>query len=123
MVQRWWFVDSLGLQSTVTQEILVMEAKDADLATDYADIGAYLVGQLTANFEALEIPGELFALEELYLVDLGKFVTSVVYRMRAYDTTLESIVFWNSSTPDEDSSDYQGPGPVINIVVRSVSGD
>jgi hypothetical protein len=44
------------------------------------------------------------------------------YRMRGYDTTLTSIVFWASDHVDSTASDYGGPGPVTGIVVHDVIG-
>src|ERR1700674_2393277 len=37
------------------------------------------------------------------------------YRMRARDTTLARLVFWNSSVID--TSEYTGPGPLTDTVV------
>jgi hypothetical protein len=101
-----------------------MAAKDADITTYYADRSIYLTNTVATYEIRLTAPTpDVDPFETLYLVELGEFVTGVVYRMRGYDTTLSSTVFWNSDTPDADSADYQGPGPVINIVVRSVSGE
>jgi hypothetical protein len=100
-----------------------MAAKDADLATDYAGEYVYLNSGDVAAYEIVTLVAEQDPFHTLYLVNLGEFVTGITYRMRGYDTTLASTVFWNSSTPDADSSDYGGPGPVTDIVVRAVSGE
>lgn len=102
-----------------------MATKDADLATDYADTSVYLSEITQAMFSAavINVPAQT-ALPVVYMAQVGVGGgASLSYRMRGYDTTLSSTVFWSSSTPDADSSDYLGPGPVINIVVRSVSGE
>jgi hypothetical protein len=39
----------------------------------------------------------------------------ITYRLRAYDTTLAAIVYWDSTTLDE--SEYTGPGPLTNLVL------
>lgn len=49
-------------------------------------------------------------------------VVEKTYRMRAFDETLEAIVFWNSNECDSDGSEYAGPGPLIDIVVQVVIG-
>lgn len=37
------------------------------------------------------------------------------YRMRAYDTTLATTVYWNSTSPD--ITQYGGPGPLTDVVI------
>jgi hypothetical protein len=39
----------------------------------------------------------------------------VFYRLRAYDTTLATTVYWNSTALD--TSEYTGPGPLTNLVL------
>jgi hypothetical protein len=46
----------------------------------------------------------------------------VTYRMRGYDTTLTTTVFWSSDHVDSTAADYGGPGPVTNIVVQKQVG-
>lgn len=48
-------------------------------------------------------------------------VAAPVYRMRAYDTTLATTVYWSSGTPS--AYGYDGPGPLTNVVVTYVSLD
>lgn len=40
---------------------------------------------------------------------------SSFFRMRAYDTTLAAIVYWDSTV--QNASEYAGPGPLTDIVV------
>lgn len=49
-------------------------------------------------------------------------VAPITYRMRAYDTTLGQIVFWNSSQVDSAGADYAGPGPLTDVVVQVILG-
>lgn len=41
--------------------------------------------------------------------------TPVFYRLRAYDTTLATIVYWDSTTLD--TTQYVGPGPLTDFVL------
>lgn len=43
-----------------------------------------------------------------------------VYRMRGYDTTLASHVYWTSDHADTAATDYPGQGPVTDIIVQHV---
>lgn len=52
----------------------------------------------------------------------GSAPPTLVYRMRGYDTTLVATVFWGSVHVDAAAADYDGPGPVINIVVHKKLG-
>lgn len=45
---------------------------------------------------------------------------AITYRMRAYDTTLSQVVFWNSTSIDSLGASYLGPGPLTMIVVSSI---
>ena len=45
-----------------------------------------------------------------------------VYRMRAFDLTLGRLVYWFAATPDVLSVEYEGPGPLDNIVISNVVG-
>jgi hypothetical protein len=45
---------------------------------------------------------------------------SITYRMRAYDTTLAQVVFWNSSIIDDTGVNYLGPGPLTMVVVSGI---
>jgi hypothetical protein len=49
-------------------------------------------------------------------------VPSLTYRMRAYDTTLARLVFWNSPMIDGAGLDYAGPGPLLDVVVSILIG-
>jgi hypothetical protein len=53
-----------------------------------------------------------------FVPDVGGGVT---YRMRATDTTLVQVVYWNATSIDDTGSQYGGPGPLINIVVQNVT--
>jgi hypothetical protein len=44
------------------------------------------------------------------------------YRMRGYDSTLARYVYWDSISIDELGAAYDGPGPVIDIVVFMFQG-
>lgn len=48
---------------------------------------------------------------------------AVEYRMRGYDQTLATLVYWTSSDVDPLANDYNGPGPVVDIVVHKIVGD
>ena len=43
---------------------------------------------------------------------------SLVYWMRAFDSTLSRVVFWESITIDTLGNDYAGPGPLVDVVVQ-----
>ena len=43
-------------------------------------------------------------------------------RMRGYDDTLATIVFWSAPAQDPDANYYLGAGPVTDIVVHKVLG-
>lgn len=45
----------------------------------------------------------------------------LTYRMRARDTTLAAIVYWNSDQVDVLGIDYGGPGPLTDVVVKEKS--
>ena len=59
-----------------------------------------------------------------YGIDLDAPVAGpdIIYRMRAYDSTLGRIVFWNSGVIDSSGLDYTGPGPLSDVVVQNVLG-
>jgi hypothetical protein len=42
--------------------------------------------------------------------------------MRGRDTTLDRTVFWDAPIVDTNASEYDGPGPVVDIVVWEVLG-
>jgi hypothetical protein len=42
------------------------------------------------------------------------------YRMRARDTTLARLVFWNSLVVDTLGADYPGPGPLTDVVLQKI---
>jgi hypothetical protein len=46
---------------------------------------------------------------------------SGAYRMRARDTTLAAVVYWNSDQVDVLGIDYGGPGPLTDVVVKEKS--
>lgn len=45
-----------------------------------------------------------------------------IYRMRAFDSTLARIVFWNAPIVDTLGASYGGPGPLIDVVVHMLLG-
>ena len=48
--------------------------------------------------------------------------STLVYRMRGYDTDIPSIVFWSAPIVDSTAAYYGGVGPVTGIVVQKVIG-
>lgn len=42
------------------------------------------------------------------------------FRMRARDTTLAATVFWSAGSPDPTGQSYEGPGPLLDVVVFNV---
>jgi flagellar hook protein FlgE len=42
------------------------------------------------------------------------------FRMRGYDTTLASTVFWFAGSPDPTGVGYSGPGPLSDVVVFNI---
>lgn len=40
-----------------------------------------------------------------------------LYRMRAYDSTLSQIVYWNANDLDATGASYGGPGPLVDVVL------
>jgi hypothetical protein len=49
--------------------------------------------------------------------------SALTYRMRGYDTTLTSLVYWSSDHVDAAADDYAGPGPVTNVVLQKKFGN
>lgn len=47
---------------------------------------------------------------------------ALIYRMRARDATLASIVFWSAPEVDAVGAFYTGPGPLTDIVVQMILG-
>jgi hypothetical protein len=48
--------------------------------------------------------------------------TPLAYRMRAFDSGLGRMVFWNSPMVDGAGLDYAGPGPILDVVVSILIG-
>jgi hypothetical protein len=46
----------------------------------------------------------------------------LTYRMRGYDDTLATIVYWTASVDDPTGAEYGGPGPLSDVVVSKVLG-
>lgn len=46
----------------------------------------------------------------------GTTVDPNAYRMRAFDSTLTTTVYWGSSTEDPTGTNYGGPGPLVDVV-------
>lgn len=47
-------------------------------------------------------------------------VPSLAYRMRAYDATAATTVYWNATIIDALGAEYTGPGPLTQVVVVKV---
>jgi hypothetical protein len=45
---------------------------------------------------------------------------AVIYRMRAFDTTLATFVYWDALEIDVGGLRYTGPGPLTNVVVSNI---
>jgi hypothetical protein len=43
--------------------------------------------------------------------------SGAVFYMRAFDTTLNQVVFWTASFLDSTGTVYPGPGPLVRIVL------
>lgn len=98
-----------------------MAAKDADLATDYADRHVFLSDDLVAKFAVtgvIEVNQET-ALPMVYLSELGP-VGGVVYRMRGYDTDLLRTVYWDALEVDTAIAEYPGNSAALTNVVVSI---
>jgi hypothetical protein len=39
------------------------------------------------------------------------------YRMRGYDNTLTTTVYWTATSVDSTGAQYTGPGPLTNITI------
>jgi len=50
-------------------------------------------------------------------------IPGVIYRMRAYDSTLAQMVYWESIIVDSAGVDYTGPGPLVDVVVYRPIGN
>jgi hypothetical protein len=119
-----------------------MAAKDADLARDYSLDFVYISNGPGTVLEVslLTTPQQSLAganptgdrTEELFIVpDLGTVLEieliatphgsalgGPVYRMRAYDTDLARVVYWNAVNIDLADTEYTGnPLALTNIVV------
>jgi hypothetical protein len=64
------------------------------------------------------VPGQRTA--EIFDTELVTLPAPFTYRMRAFDTGLGRIVYWNSDEIDGTGTDYTGPGPLTGIVVSEV---
>lgn len=47
-------------------------------------------------------------------------VSGTRYRMRAFDNTLSSVVYWTSTVADITGASYTGPGPLTSIVISKI---
>lgn len=45
---------------------------------------------------------------------------TAVFRMRGYDSTLASTVYWSTSQADPTGASYEGPGPLQDVVVSHI---
>lgn len=53
----------------------------------------------------------------------GAGAGGVKFRMRAFDSTLGRIVYWNAPDTDPLGASYSGPGPLSDIVVSEKNAD
>jgi hypothetical protein len=60
---------------------------------------------------------------ELITAESGLLISGVQFRMRAYDSTLGRIVYWNAPSTDAGGSYYSGPGPLSDVVVSEKTAD
>jgi hypothetical protein len=74
-----------------------------------------------SEFHPVSIPsgGTFTAPLELSAATISGPEACAIYRMRAFDTTLATTVYWNSETPNTAS--YVGPGPLTNVVISDIS--
>jgi len=52
----------------------------------------------------------------------GPVAADPTYRMRAFDSSLARVVFWNASIVDSTGASYGGPGPLVDVVVHMLLG-
>jgi hypothetical protein len=106
-----------------------MAAKNASLASSYADRRVFLVDKMKAQFSVrtiLKVPTVLQ--ERVFIIEAGPFGGGgggggVTYRMRGYDGDLSRYVYWNSSSVDSAGADYPGnSGALTDVVVQNVIG-
>jgi hypothetical protein len=104
-----------------------MGAKNANLASDYADRRGFIVDQEGATFSArtiLRLP--TVQVDRAFIVDLGPIGGGgggVTYRMRGYDGDLSRYVYWPSSSVDTVGADYAGnSGALTDVIVQNIIG-
>lgn len=85
-----------------------------------ADLKAYVFDVIENFSDGLQATPNLGG--EALSLGAAPGVVSLLYRMRATDTTLTQVVFWGSSQVDSAGADYGGPGPLVDVVVHKVLG-
>jgi hypothetical protein len=75
------------------------------------------LGILETEFNLHVAPGEVIA------TDSGAGLSGVKFRMRAFDSTLGRIVYWNAPDTDPNGTSYSGPGPISDVVVSEKNAD
>jgi hypothetical protein len=77
----------------------------------------------TAGYCAIKVfPTGLPQTRYVYTIDVisPSLPAAVTFRMRARDETLNTTVFWSSTTIDATGSFYAGPGPITDIVIQNI---
>lgn len=87
------------------------QPKDADLGSDHEAGFLYLTEDNAAMFEI-----------EPIFTETGVGAGGPTYRMRAYDGTLTTLVWWDATTVDSGGASYAGPGPLSDVVVAKIVG-
>ena len=97
-----------------------MALRDADLASDFAQ--RFLFPALSSAQLVIASAAPASPLSELFYTNLtgGGSGPTINYVMRGYDSTLTTIVYWDSATIDPTAANYSGPGPVVDVVVAAV---
>jgi hypothetical protein len=81
-----------------------------------------VAGQLTTSLTALAgVSGELLPQPNNKITAAFSGTALVTptnnYRMRGYDTTLTTTVYWTATSVDSTGAQYTGPGPLTNITI------
>jgi len=78
------------------------------------DIEYFDTGGADQNFDGVQ--------PRIFDLQVFPIAPALLCRMRGYDTTLTSVVFWFSDHVDATATDYGGPGPVTEIIVQKKIG-
>lgn len=99
--------------------------------TDSITNGLELEFVRTGNWRGTDLVMRVSAIDDFgnvthqsfnWTTDPPAIVSAFLYRMRAYDETLNEYVFWAAEEIDPNGANYTGPGPLVDVVVQMMRG-